>query len=82
MAGTAFVATDVPGLSRYFKPGIHFEAYESLEECADIVQRLCEDHAQRRTIAEAGHRKASDLVHSHIFWVMVDSGLGQDSMTQ
>lgn len=78
--GTALVATDVPGLERHLHAGVHYAVYESLEDCADVVEGLLASQAKRELLANHGHYRLVSLVESRSFWSQVDASLGRNSM--
>lgn len=79
-AGTALVAPDVPGVNRYLQAGVHFLAYDSLDDCKQSVLRLVANKHLRERVADDGNLKMKYLVGSQVFWLQVDSCLGRNSM--
>lgn len=78
-SGSLLLASPVPGISRYFEPGIHFVSYDSLED-AVIKARYYLDHPhEAEKIRVAGQEKATILIRMHSFWVQVDTALGSES---
>ena len=78
--GTALVATSVPGLERHLQAGCHYAVYESLEDCANVVESLLASRVERELLANRGHRRLISLVESRCFWSQVDASLGRNSM--
>lgn len=79
--GTLLVAPEVPGIRRFFTPGIHFVSYNTEEEAANKIEYYFNHPKERRVIAEKGMEKAEYLIKSSIYWLLIDSLLGSDSLT-
>lgn len=78
--GSLLVAHNVPGINRYFIPGIHFIDFESEMEAAEKILLLQKNSELRNKIANQGHSKAKNLINSNIFWVSIDGALGNKSL--
>ena len=79
-AGSALVAARVEGTDRFFQPGVDYLEFVSVAQAVDAVTSLVRDPALRHDIAAAGHARSRELVTTSAFWVIVDSGLGDDAM--
>ena len=80
-AGSLLVAQEVPGIRRYFLPGVHFVSYETEDEAAREIAYYLIKQEERETIASAGNARLQQLVRSHAYWVAIDSALGKESLT-
>lgn len=78
--GSLLIAHNVPGINRYFTPGIHFIDFESEIEAAEKIIFLQKNSELRNRISIQGHLKAKNLVYSKIFWASIDSALGNKSL--
>jgi hypothetical protein len=75
-AGSLLLAPSVPGVNRYFIPGVHFVSFNS-EADASIKARYYLDHPEEANkIARAGHKKATHLIRANVFWLQIDTALG------
>jgi hypothetical protein len=79
--GSCLVAPAVPGIERFFTPGEHFAVFRSSDEAVQIIEQLLRDQSLRRRIAESGYLRAKALIEARIFWKLLDTSLGQDSLT-
>lgn len=80
-AGALLVAPEVPGIHRYFVPGTHFVPYNTPVEAAEIIAYYLSHPEERKAMAAAGAERMSELIRSHVYWVVIDSTLGKWSMT-
>jgi hypothetical protein len=78
--GSLLIAHNVPGINRYFVPGIHFIDFESEMDAAEKILLLQKNSELRKKIANQGHLKAKNLINSNIFWASIDSALGNKSL--
>jgi hypothetical protein len=67
-AGALLLAPDVPGMRRYYEPGKHFVAFDSIADACAKANFYLENTSAARRIAEEGHKRAEQLVKDHIFW--------------
>jgi hypothetical protein len=79
-SGSLLLAPRTPGISRYFLPDKHFASYGSLEEAAEKARFYLDRPHEREVIRLAGHKMASELIRSRLFWITVDSALGPESI--
>ena len=79
--GRLLVAPDIPGIRRYFIPGIHFVAFSSPEQAVEAIAHHLNNEAELEKIAAQGKEKAQALINAHTFWNCIDTGLGKDSLT-
>lgn len=80
-AGAALVASEVPGIERFFVPGREFLEFMPVDEAVSAIESLVRDAALRESVIEAGHAKAAALIRSDAFWTIIDSALGRDAFT-
>lgn len=80
-AGGALVASEVPGITRFFAPGQDFLQFVSVDEAVAEIDRLVHDQQFRRATTEAGHDKAVALIRSDAFWTIIDAGLGRNAVS-
>ncbi len=78
--GALLVAQDVPSVRRYFTPGVHFVSYESAENAVEIIAHYIYNDVERLKIVQQGKSRANKLITSRIFWMLIDSSLGIDSL--
>lgn len=78
--GSLLVAHNVPGINRYFVPGIHFIDFESEIEAAEKILLFQKNSELRNKISNQGYLKAKNLINSNIFWVSIDNALGNKSL--
>lgn len=64
-----FILTErVPHLERYFVPGEEIAVYDGLDDLVEQVAYWLENEAERRTVAEAGHRRVlAEHTYDHRF---------------
>ena len=75
-AGSLLMAPSVPGVTRYFTPGVHFVSFNSETDALEKA-RYYLDHPEEATkIACAGHTKAIHLIRANAFWLQIDTALG------
>jgi len=80
VCGSLLVAPDIPGIRRYYTPGVHFAAFSSPSQAVDTIAYYLNNEALREKIAAQGKAKAQALVLSHTYWACVDTGLGKESL--
>lgn len=81
VCGSLLVAPDIPGISRYFKPEVHFVAFSSPNQAVEKIAYYLNNETLLKKIADQGKKKAQALIRSHTYWVCIDTGLGKDSLT-
>ena len=73
------VASEVPGVERYFTPWVHFVPFKTAQDAVTSIVYFRNNEAERRKIANAGRERAEDLIRSRSFWILIDSGLQDKS---
>ncbi|TGK51926.1 glycosyltransferase family 1 protein [Leptospira kanakyensis] len=79
--GTLLIAPEVPGMRRFFIPGVHFVSYDTEEDAANKIEYYIHNPKERKLLSEKGAEKAEHLIKSNIYWLLIDSLLGSDSLT-
>lgn len=79
-SGALLVAQDVPGVRRYFTPGVHFVSFDSPEHAIEVIAHFMQNDADRLEIARQGRARAEALISSRCFWVSIDSALGSAAL--
>lgn len=79
--GTLLVAPVVPGIQRFFIPGVHFVAFTSTSNAVDVLEYYLLNEKERNEIAANGKTQAEALINSRTFWMGIDIGLGKQSLT-
>ena len=79
-SGSLFIAHDVPGVQRYFTPGVHFISYENIDDAIEKTLFYLNNQESRIKIARQGKARADDLINSRSFWVQIDSSLGKNGL--
>lgn len=80
VSGALLIAEDVPAVRRFFTPGLHFETFLSPGEAVEKIFYYQMTASERVKIARQGKMKADALIESCAFWMLIDAGLGQDSL--
>lgn len=80
-AGAALVASEVPGIERYFVPGTEFIEFMAVDEAVEAINSLVNDADRREMVISHGHAKAAALIRSDAFWTVIDAALGADAFT-
>lgn len=80
-AGAALVASEVPGIERFFMPGTDFLEFMPVDEAVRAIVALVQDPELHAQVSGSGHTKAVALIRSHAFWTVIDAGLGRDAFT-
>lgn len=80
-AGAALVASEVPGIERFFIPGREFLEFIPVDEAVSAIESLVHDAHLRESVIEAGRAKAGALIRSNTFWTLIDGALGRDAFT-
>jgi spore maturation protein CgeB len=79
-SGALFIAHDVPGVRRYFTPGVHFISYQNIEEAIEKTLFYLNNEEARMNIARQGKARADALINSRSFWVQIDSCLSKHGL--
>ena len=80
VSGSLLVAQDVPGVARFFTPGIHYVGFNTPENAVEKISYYLDNSEERRNIAANGRLRAESLINSRIFWVSIDAMLSKDSL--
>jgi hypothetical protein len=80
--GTLLVASRVVGLGRYLEDGREYIGFSSAEEAAEKILFYARHQAERQMIAEAGRKKAEQLIRSKVYWILVDASLGAHALKE
>lgn len=75
-AGSLLMAPSVPGVTRYFIPGIHFISFNSEADALEKARYYLNHPEEANKIASAGHAKAIHLIRANAFWLQIDTALG------
>lgn len=75
-AGSLLMAPSVPGVTRYFIPGVHFVSFNSEAEASEKARYYLDHPEEANKIASAGHTKAIHLIRANAFWLQIDTALG------
>ncbi len=77
--GSLLLAPPVPGVMNYFTPGLHFVAFDSVQDACDkaVYYLNCTKESDR--IRNEGQKRAEALVASRAFWLQINSALGPES---
>lgn len=78
--GTLCIAQKVPGIERYFIPGVHFVEYESADEAVQLIAYYTKHEDQRMKIAKQGRERATSLIETRFFWAATDLALSSRSL--
>ena len=79
-SGSLLIAQEVPSVRRYFLPDQHFVAYENPQDAAEKIVFYLKNRVARDRIAQLGKAKADALINAGIFWLLIDSRLGKNSL--
>jgi len=79
--GSLLVAPDVPGVRRYFIPGVHYAAFGNVDDAVENIARYLTNSTERKALAKQGGDRARALVCARTFWTGIDAVLGADSLT-
>lgn len=75
-AGAMLLAPLVPGIEKYFRPGVDFIVYTDWIDAANKIEYYLGAHSERRGIALSGSARLSELTQSHSYWRTIDFALG------
>jgi len=81
VCGTLLVAPEIPGVKRYFTPGVHYAAFRNVNEAIEKIGHFLKNSAERKALAKHGNERARALVCARTFWTGIDAALGPDSFT-
>ena len=76
-AGALLGAPSVPGIEKYFRPGIDFVSIDSPDDAVKKIMYYLDSAIERANIAENGMLRLMDLVQSNTYWRLIDIGLGR-----
>ncbi len=79
-SGSALLASRVPGIEKYFRPGVDFLEFQSVTEGVTEVERLVRDPELRARVTRQGHETAVELIRSKSFWATVNESLANNSI--
>lgn len=79
-SGSLLLAPTAPSLNRFFIPGEHFIAFNSIEDAINKAEYYLSHSSEREKIALNGYEKAKSLIISKYYWISVDIGLGKYSL--
>lgn len=74
--GRPLVAQHIEGAEALFAPGEHFATYEDLDGAVEAIIRLLNEPETASRLAEAGLRRAEEIVEANCFWRSLDHALG------
>jgi hypothetical protein len=80
VTGSMLVAQDVPGIRRFFTPGVHYVAYKNNEDAIELISYYIKNKVEALKIAKEGQEKANSIIESKVFWLMIDAALGTKSL--
>lgn len=80
-SGSLLMAPAVPGISRYFIPGVHFVPFTTVEDATENARYYLDHPVEAEKIARAGHAKAIHLIRSNSFWLQIDTALGHSTIS-
>ncbi len=78
-AGSLLLAPPVPGIGRFFTPGVHFAAFNSVADAVEQAAHFLENPEEARKIKQAGYERAAHLIRSNAFWLQIDAALGSSA---
>ncbi len=78
--GSMLVAPDLPGIERYFQPGVHFVSFSSEKDAATKVKYYLDNDEEREKISLQGFNRAKSLVVSQSFWSGLDICLSREGI--
>jgi glycosyltransferase involved in cell wall biosynthesis len=79
-AGSLLIAEDVPGVRRFFTPGIHFVGYDNADDAADKIHYYLNNESERKEIAQNGKSRADSFIQASVFWMSIDACLKNRSL--
>lgn len=80
LAGSVLVAQEVPALGRYLQADVHYLSYRTADEAIEKITHYWSRPDELRRIAQAGAERARAIVEAGLYWVAIDTALGQDAM--
>ena len=80
-AGNALLAPTVPCIERYFRAGVHYVPFDSLESAVSAASYYHKHPRQLEAIRKAGQKRATELIAVHSFWVQIDTALGYEALS-
>jgi hypothetical protein len=79
--GTLLLAPEIPGVIRYFSPGVHYVVINGVDDAINKIIYYTLNEKERNDIASCGKSRMEELVKSNSFWIGIDIALGKDSIT-
>lgn len=79
-AGAALCSPEVPGGERWYVPGVDFVPFGSLDDAADVIERIVRDPAELARLRAAGLRTATRIIDEQAFFSAADAVLGPDAV--
>lgn len=73
------VAPNIPGVERFFTPGIHFVDFTSPEHAAEQIEFYLENRGALKKISKQGKIRAQHLISARTYWMTIDTALGKNS---
>jgi len=78
--GSVLIAQEIPGLSRYMQPDIHYISYTTPQEAIEKVLYYWNNPEELQRIAIAGRERIRSLIRLGLYWICVDTALQTDSL--
>ncbi|MBF0208855.1 MAG: glycosyltransferase family 1 protein [Oligoflexia bacterium] len=80
-SGSLLIAQDIPGVRRFFTPGVHFIAYKNNDDAINLISYYLKNKEEAIKVKQVGHEKALSIIDARVFWLMVDAALGTRSLS-
>lgn len=74
-AGAMLVAPLVPGIEKYFRPGVDFITYTDSIEAVNHIEYYLRSETERKVVALSGSTRLRELTQSHSYWRTIDFAL-------
>ena len=74
LAGTVLLTDDLDRTRLYWRPGVEFETFRTVEDAPVVVERLISEPEHLVSVAAAGSGRARELAHWN-FWGGIETGL-------
>lgn len=78
--GSLLIAPIVPGVEKYFKPGIDFIGFRSIEESVEKIEYSLLNFDEVQIISNSGNKKVRQLIEAQSFWLQLDTCLATKSI--
>ena len=79
VCGRLLIAPRIPGIERFFTPGIHYVMYSTPEHAAEQIDYYMEHPKELEKIATQGKIRAQSLISARTYWMSIDTALGKNS---